>query len=60
ELYDSGASQHLSPSRERFLNFVSIPPKPIRGADNGTFNAIGRGDLPIYLPNGDTRSRILL
>ena len=41
ELYDSSASQHLSPSREQFLNFVSIPPKPIRGADNGTFNAIG-------------------
>ena len=54
ELYDSGVSQHLSPCHECFLNFVSIPPKPIRGADNGTFNTIGHGDLPIYLPNGDT------
>ena len=54
ELYDSGASQHLSLCCEHFLNFISIPPKPIRGADNGTFNAIGHGDLPIYLPNGDT------
>ena len=54
ELYDSGASQHLSPCREYFLNFISIPPKPIRGADNRTFNAIGHSNLPIYLPNGDT------
>ena len=60
ELYDSRASQHLSPSHERFVNFVSIPPKPIQGADNGTFNVIGKGDLPIYLPNGSSRTHILL
>ena len=54
ELYDSGALQHLSPCRECFLNFVSIPPKPIRGADNRTFNAIGRSNLPIYLLSEDT------
>ena len=41
KLYDSSMSQHLSPSQEWFLNFVSISPKPIRGADNGMFNAIG-------------------
>ena len=29
ELYDSGASQHLSPCRKRFINFVAISPKPI-------------------------------
>jgi hypothetical protein len=45
ELYDSGVSQHLSPSHEHFINFISIPPKPIRGADNSTFNTIGKGDL---------------
>ena len=54
ELYDSGALQHLSPSCECFMNFVSIPPKPMWGADNGTFHAIGKGDLPIYLPNGSS------
>ena len=54
ELYNSGASQHLSPCREHFLNFISIPSKPIRGADNRMFDAIGHGDLPIYLPNRDT------
>ena len=54
ELYDSGVSQYLSPSHKHFVNFVSIPPKPIWGADNGTFHAIRKGDLPIYLPNGSS------
>ena len=54
ELYDSGVLQHLSLYHECFLNFISIPPKSIRGADNRMFDAIGRGDLPIYLPNEDT------
>ena len=29
ELYDSDASQHLSPCCKQFINFVAIPPKPI-------------------------------
>ena len=54
ELYNSGALQHLSSSCECFLNFASIPPKPIWGADNSTFNAIGKSNLPIYLLNGSS------
>ena len=54
ELYDSRASQHLSSSHECFVNFVSIPPKPIWGANNGTFHVIRKGDLPIYLLNGSS------
>ena len=60
ELYDSGALQHLSPSRKCFLNFASIPPKPIWGANNSTFNAIGKNDLPIYLLNGSSQTYVLL
>ena len=41
ELYDSGTSQHLSSCCEQFINFVTIPHKPIQGADNGMFNEIG-------------------
>ena len=41
ELYDSGTLQHLSPCCKQFLNFISIPPKPIQSADNGMFDAIG-------------------
>ncbi|KAF8163591.1 hypothetical protein B0H34DRAFT_695992 [Crassisporium funariophilum] len=32
-LYDSGASQHMSGYRHRFINFVDIHPKPITAAN---------------------------
>ncbi|KAF8547405.1 hypothetical protein OG21DRAFT_1380787, partial [Imleria badia] len=47
KLYDSGASQHLSPCQDQLINFKTIPPKPITAADNWTFDTIGYGDLPI-------------
>ena len=43
-----------------FLNFTMILARPIRGADNGMFNATGKGDLPIFLPSGDTYLHIIL
>ena len=60
ELYDSGASWHMSSAHMCFVDFVTIPPKPIQSADNRTFNAIGRGNLYVHLPNGEKQSRILL
>ena len=44
ELFDSGASRHMSGYRHRFINFVEIEPKPITAADKHTFNATGKGD----------------
>ena len=60
ELYDSGASRHMSPYRYKFLNYISIPPKSITAADNGTFQAIGQGDIRISIPNGKSTATILL
>lgn len=60
ELYDSGASSHMSGYRNRFTNFKTIPPKPITAADKRSFNAIGKGDMYINVPNGPTTSRVLL
>jgi hypothetical protein len=60
ELYDSGASRHLSPYREQFINYVPIPPKPIMAADKCTFNVIERGDIYIEIPNGNSGAQILL
>ena len=45
ELYDSGASRHMSPFRHRFKNYRSIPPHAITAANKCTFYAIGTGDL---------------
>jgi len=33
ELYDSGASRHMSPYRHKFINFVKIQPKIINAAE---------------------------
>ncbi|KIK81024.1 hypothetical protein PAXRUDRAFT_157076, partial [Paxillus rubicundulus Ve08.2h10] len=60
ELYNSGASQHLSPYHNHFVNFVSIPPKPITTVDKHTFDAIGRGNLHIEIPNRESKTRVLL
>ena len=53
-LFDSGASRHMSSYHKQFTNFKSIAPKPITAADKHTFEAIGKGDLTIYLPNGSS------
>ncbi|KJA21483.1 hypothetical protein HYPSUDRAFT_93920, partial [Hypholoma sublateritium FD-334 SS-4] len=53
DLYDSGATHHMSGAKHHFLNFVDIMPKPISEADNRSFDATGIGDILVYLPNGD-------
>ncbi|KAJ7127735.1 hypothetical protein C8R44DRAFT_616476, partial [Mycena epipterygia] len=53
DLYDSGASKHMSGNRTRFINFVDIVPKSIIAADKRSFSAIGVGDMYVTVPNGD-------
>ncbi|KJA15878.1 hypothetical protein HYPSUDRAFT_125026, partial [Hypholoma sublateritium FD-334 SS-4] len=61
DLYDSGATRHMSGARHRLVNFVETEPRPISAADNRSFSATGRGDMYINLPNGsDGVSRVLL
>ena len=60
ELYDSGTSQHMSSHKHKFINFVPIQTKVLIAADGGTFDAIGKGDICIAMPNGQSTTRILL
>ena len=60
ELYDSGASRHMSPFQHRFTNLRSIPPRPIIAANNRVFYANGLGDLKIDVPNGSSSTAITL
>ena len=60
ELYNSGASHHMSPFRHRFTNYHSIPPHTITAVNKHLFYAIGTGDLQIDVPNGDTTTPVLL
>ena len=61
DLYDSGTSRHMSGFFHKFINYVKIDPVPILTADKRSFHAIGKGDVHVYLPNGDKpNSRITL
>jgi hypothetical protein len=44
ELYDSGASWHMSPFSHHFTNLHSIPPCPITAANSRVFYATGTGN----------------
>ena len=60
EVYDSGATCHMSPYIDEFLDFTFIEPKPISAADNRTFKAVGKGTMKIIIPNGDNSTIIHL
>ena len=60
ELFDLGASRHMSPFHKSFVTFQPIEAHPITTANNKVFHAIGMGDLQIHVPNGTTLSQILL
>ncbi|KAJ6582405.1 hypothetical protein B0H19DRAFT_927739, partial [Mycena capillaripes] len=50
DLYDSGASRHMTPYRHRLFNYTTIPSKSITAADNGKFEAVSKGDMHVYIP----------
>ena len=60
EIYDSGASRHMSPFRELFTTFRTIPTRHIRAANSHNFQAYGIGDVIVEVPNGDKMSKLLL
>ncbi len=60
ELYDSGASCHMIPFHDQLIKYTPIEPCPITGADKRTFHALGKGDMRVRIPNGNTTSIIML
>ena len=52
DLYDSGASHHMSPCREDFVNFCKIAPRPLTAVNQQAFMAHRIGDLIITVLNG--------
>ncbi|KAF9470184.1 hypothetical protein BDN70DRAFT_761711, partial [Pholiota conissans] len=53
DIFDSGASRHMSGYRHRFINFVDIKDQSITAANKRTFNATSQGDMYIEVPNGN-------
>src|SRR6202522_333476 len=60
ELFDSGATRHMSPYKHKFINFIPIQNKILTAADGGHFEATGKGDIRIGMPNGKSTTKILL
>ena len=60
EIYDSGCTNHISPYRERFENFEQTPPRSFKAANKQSFNTIGKGDLVIDIPNGNSFTKLRL
>ncbi|KAI0702736.1 hypothetical protein C8Q76DRAFT_597673, partial [Earliella scabrosa] len=55
EVYDSGATRHISPYRERFESYRELnPPRAITAANGEKFMAIGEGEMRVEVPNGDS------
>jgi hypothetical protein len=60
ELYDSGATRHMTPYRDLLENYMAIIPKSINAVNKHTFQAVGRGNLTAQVPNGGSATTIML
>lgn len=60
EIFDSGSSRHISPYRSSFVSFEPIKPCPLRAANRQQFNAVGKGDIKLTVPNGSGVSMLHL
>jgi hypothetical protein len=61
ELYDSRATQHISPYKDDFVTYSSLPtPVLLNAANKQRFPAIGTGTLCIHILNEDLVSELIL
>ena len=60
ELYDSGCTNHISLYHERFKNFEQTFSQSFKAANKQSFNTIGKGDLVIDIPNGNSSTKLRL
>ncbi|KAJ7708668.1 hypothetical protein B0H17DRAFT_849724, partial [Mycena rosella] len=60
KIYDSGATQHMTPSQHRLTNFKDIKPRGIVAADKKCFEALGKGDMVVHVPNSKNKSAKVL
>ena len=61
ELYDTGATRHISPFRSDFKTYAPLtPPVLLNTANQQRFQVIGTGSMAIQIPNGDAELEVLL
>ena len=59
-IYNSEAMVHMSPSRDKFVNFRKIEPKGVKAANKAIFLATGVGFMKINVPNGKDSTTVVL
>ncbi|KDQ10006.1 hypothetical protein BOTBODRAFT_36624 [Botryobasidium botryosum FD-172 SS1] len=60
EVYSTVAPHHISPHRHDFVTFTPFEPKAFKSALGSTLIATGIGDLPIFVPDGNSEKPVLL
>jgi hypothetical protein len=60
KIYDSGCTSHISLYRNNLENFIEILPRSFRAANKQDFNAVGKGEMVIDVPNGADISQLRL
>jgi len=60
ELFDSGTTRHISPYRDMFENYTEIPRKSFNAANQQKFDAVGKGEMVIEVPNGVDATKLQL
>jgi hypothetical protein len=61
ELYDSGATRHISPYKNDFTAYSLLsPPVFLNTANQQRFPAVGTGKLAIHVPNGRGETELIL
>ena len=50
----------MSPYRHKFINFIPIQRKVLTAVDGSHFEAVGKGDMRITMPNDQSSTKILL
>jgi hypothetical protein len=59
-IFDSGASEHMTPHRHLLTEYEAITPIPINATNNSSFNAVGRRYLSIEVPSGHSKTHLKL
>ena len=58
--FDSGATTHMPPNRDKFIDFKKIEPKGVKATNKRIFLATGIGWMKINIPNGKDNTSVTL
>ena len=60
KLFDSGATQHMTPTQSLLKNYSTITPKAMSAVNKHSFNMIGNSNLKLDIPNRKSTNSLIL